>query len=561
MKNKRTVKILNIMLLLLILTGLLGGLFRFMDKLEYDRGNSQVAVVMDYEDAVSMTDRRDIEYDMKVFAAAGFSGILMEPVNDDYDKHTLELLRRAGLASGLLPSNEFEPTSYVRDYLSLGATLPLLVLDSVPGSPSLSELSAAGINIARIEGNPFSIPEGYDKTVSLLRFSPVLSFDEESGYDFAEHEQELLGAIVSRGVRVIYLGYFTDENGQAITDFSVYSAFLRGLADSLKPHGITLGADISSEATQDSDVWVLLICLSVCALIVIMLSGLKRIPALAGLIILGVLLAATVVLWLLNPGLCINLITYAAFLLAPALSMYYLLLRCRSLSLSNGSLSVSSVFFQSLRVIIVAALIGISISLAAGLIDFSPGAATKSLVRAMWIFVPLYTAAVSFRLIYMVEDATLGEYLVSLYYAIFKKKARSVAILLILVTVILLYLFVIRTAPDSLSDYLGVLITKVVPVYPPASEYLLGYPAMAVALVLCSRRMKNGAWAFFMLSGIPASSVAACFSNAALPLGHKLLQAFTGLALGFAFALIIGLILSVIIYQVKLRPKNNWHIY
>lgn len=283
--------------------------------------------------------------------------------------------------------------------------------------------------------------------------------------------------------------------------------------------------------------------------------------SLTGLIILCSLVLLTVLLWIVATSFTVIVMRGLAMLTLPGLSVYFVISRCRVLSLSNGNRSVSSVFFYSLFITLLTGVIAIFSAHLARAIDLSVTWNISPLLKAaVYIVTVLYSCIVLFRLLYLEKGASFADYMASIYFSITKNKARAVAIGLVILTAILLWILVINTSDNSISSTLNSFLSNIFAVYPPSSQYLIGYPSISAALVLCSRRMRAGAWPFVLLSSIIGITAMLSTVSAIVPMRHTFGSMALGLGLGLIISLLVDLAFSLIIRALKLRSSHNWRI-
>ncbi len=357
------------------------------------------------------------------------------------------------------------------------------------------------------------------------------------GYSGAEEIENILyRAVTDRNIRVLWLEPFTDAvSGETVTDGAVYRAALERLAARLQRHGLTLENDFSVLPAHEPALWALMLCafgLSA-ALLLLLVEGFGLRKKTALWLLPVVCLAAALTLGAEREA-SVRIGAFAASVLFPCLAATLLVSRLEkarpaSLARSLGGVAAS------------AALCWL-ISLAGGLFVAAFQSGTRWLLAIdnfrgvkLSLLLPLVYAA------YLIlrRLSTLREICSGKAFPLFLALLAAAAVLLV---------FLLRSgdgvlpvgqaeqrARNALEHWLLV--------RPRTKEFLIGWPCLGLAWIVCQRGAKRRAWPFVLLAAVGFSSVVNSFCHSRTPLWASAVRGGSGLLIGLALALVLTALL------------------
>ena len=352
------------------------------------------------------------------------------------------------------------------------------------------------------------------------------------GYSGAEEIENILyRAVTDRNVRVLWLEPFTDAvTGETVTDGAVYGAMLDSLRARLSRHGLTLGTDFSVLPAHEPALWALVLCaFGLAAALMLLLVegfGLRKKTAVW---LLPVLCLAAALLLGAEREASVRLFSFGAAVLFPCLAATLLIRRlARAQAASLG---------RSLGAVAASAALCWLIVLAGGLFVGAFQSGTRWLLAIdnfrgvkLSLLVPLvYAAYLILRRLSPLREIVSG-------------KAFPVFVIVLAAAVVLI-VFLLRSGDGILpvgqaEQRARNALERWLLVRPRTKEFLIGWPCLGIAWIVCLRAAKRRAWPFVLLAVTGFSSVVNSFCHSRCPLWVSTVRGALGLLIGLAVALV-----------------------
>lgn len=539
-----------------------------LERRAFDEGRSNVAFAMDYNDAADIMPGGEDAFDPAEFSKTGLTAILVPPGEDGYDHNLITGIRNSGMAAGLLPGDA-DCAVYTFEYANTGSDFPVYIADFLPAGHEL--LSGSGIIMALPENSYGELDtrryEGYaGDYIRSMTLRTVLNRAKDGSYDLSEAEEAVMESVIERGVRVVIITPFTGKDANIISDLSVYKTLIEELTKLLNKKEFTVSPEIhGAAAAYDWDGLSLLsLSLGLSAVLLLLVDRIKMLGLkLRGLMLL-VFVIISVLLWQFLRPVCQEAAAFIAYTALPCLAVSFLMSRARTMVLSNGSRSVSSVFFFALGSVSIAAVLSFlgavlgCLAVTAG--NQAYGFAEYRFAAASYIVVFIWLAVQMFRSVYLEKGTPVSDYFASVFYWLGHKKARTVAIAFLLIIALTLWYYVANYYDSTVWKLWISLLERNLPAVPQSAQYLVGYPAAVLSLVLLGRRMRAGAGPFMLISFALPCSIISGFSSASITASYGIRRFVLSFVFGIIASSIVAGIASLIIKLIKLKPAKGWKV-
>ncbi|MGM9671427.1 MAG: DUF5693 family protein [Oscillospiraceae bacterium] len=555
------------LLLLLVAICTFAAFWLLGERIHTERGQKQIDIVMTYEDIVRLADASEMSVQtwMSTLSKAGVRELLVTEAeqNDpavvqDACAGVLELAQVGGLAQGGMYffAAQYDTTAEPGIRSGIGYDE-----ETLPQAQVLSSLQRSGSTLVLVE-NPKQtgciLPDGYSLegyTGNMAKcFWLNMTFRsryQTLGYSCAEEIVNMCyRAVVDRGMTVLWLAPLTDVSGEMVADPAVYTQLLQALATRIAPAGYQYGAASGIAASEVSPVLLIDCGVGVFAAAIVLLGTLVPLRRrwLRGLLLaLGCLESA------------------AGTLLAPEL-------QCTALAL------LASIVFPCL-----------SVTVLSGILRQTP-VGQKPTVKRYLAAVALCTAVTLWGCCYIGAILSGSEYLLvlKLFRGVKLSQLTVYAFAILLLAFVLLHVpgnrlradvqqfrrensrnwtrkvvcvlailaivgivYILRTGDGMLSTSVAEQrvrnwLERVLLYRPRTKEFLIAYPAIAVAYCCAAHRSRLLTWLFGVFGAIGFASVANTFCHIRAHFLVSLCRTGIGLVIGLALGSVILLILRVI---------------
>lgn len=357
------------------------------------------------------------------------------------------------------------------------------------------------------------------------------------GYAGAEEIENILyRAATDRNIRVLWLEPFTDaRSGETVTDGEVYRALLDALRARLQRHGLTLGDTFSVFPAWEPPLLPLVLsAFGVASVGVLLLTegfGLKKRYSLWVLAV-ACILAALLLIAARHAALRVG--AFAAAVLFPCLAVTLLINRLREARLASLSRELASAAG------VAAACFGIS--LAGGLFVGAFQSGVRWLlaidnfrgVKLSQLLPLVYAAFLILRRLSPLREIRSGK--------------RGLIVFALLAAAAAVLLLLLRSGDGTLPVAQAELrarnaLEHFFLVRPRTKEFLVAWPCLGIAWVLCLRGAKRYAWPFALLSTVGFSSVVNSFCHSRAPVWVSTVRGVTAFLIGLAVILVLTALL------------------
>ena len=549
MKNSH--KKLHSIFLLLSLVFALAAIFQLLPRIRLESQEKAIAAVMLQDDIAALAESSDdsIDHWYQTLSDAGLSGVIVPAVQLN-DSAVIDPIKASGLEIAQMggdgsPGLYFAPLEYD--------------IQLSHGVASEAEVASAdsGRTWVMVENNPQTgcvIPDGLDvsdlegpwaKGFYLRQNARARSVTTELA-DAAEVGDILFRAVADRGAQVLWIAPLGDENGIE-SDPQIYESLLERLQTRIERCGYHYGIPNGIEALNIS-LPVLILCgLGIFAAALLLLCLLFPIGNRIAWILYSVCALESVLFGIYKPQLQEILLSLGASIVFPSLSVYYL-----GKQLSEAVKSRHA----SLRLVISTTTVGAMIT---GLGCIYIGAVLGSwryiLVLQVFRGVKLSQAAVYLFAIlvlgWMLLELRGDRKLKSLLPSINRKlMVRVMSVIVILVGIGTIYLM--RTGDgmlnaSALENRFRSALENLILYRPRTKEFLIAWPAIAVAFCFAARKDRLFTWLFGTLGAIGFPSIANTFCH----IRAHFLVSVARTALGLVIGLLIGTVLFILFRPTK----------
>lgn len=544
MKQKHSMHHRVLMLLTLLFA--LAAVFQLQARIRLESGDKAVAVVMLAEDIRQLSE------------AGG------EPIDQWY-----QALADSGLSAVIVPSEQLQNPDATDPIREAGIEIAQLGGDGAPGlyfAPveydiQVSQGKAQIANIApastgrvwtMVENNPQTgcvLPDGFKMTASdgpwvkgfYLRQNVRSRAVTTELNDAQEVGDILFRAVADRGVRVLWIAPLGDEDGLN-TDIQTYTSLLSRLQNRIERCGLQFGIPQGLEALELSPAVLILCGFGIFAAAVLLLGLVFPISERIVWILYAVCVLECVAAGVLKPQIQQMLLALGASIVFPALSVYYLGFR-----LSEAKEHPRASLWGYLRTVLIGALITVL------------GGCYIGAVLGSWNYILVLQVFRGVKLsqitVYLFAFILLGWMLLEL------RKVSSIKLLLpsvdrrllvrVVSVIVILFgvgmIYLMRGGDgmlgvSALESRARAALENFVLYRPRTKEFLIAWPAIALAFCFAARKDRLFTWLFGVLGGIGFASIANTFCH----IRAHFLVSVARTALGLIIGLLIGSLLLIL---------------
>lgn len=550
MKRNRTKQSLVFMFFVLLFA--LAALFQLQARIRTEASDKAVAVVMLQEDVQRLSES---------------SG---ESLDNWY-----QALVESGLAAVIVPEDQLNDTALTSPITQAGLEIAQMGGSGNTGlyfapveydiAVSLGESSAAEIAPADsgrvwvlVENNPQTgcvLPEHYSPTDAdalwakgfYLRQNTRARAVTTEMDDSTEVGDMLFRAVADRGVQVLWIAPLGDESGLN-SNLQTYTDLLGRLQNRIERCGFHFGIPQGMEALNVSAPVLILCGLGIFAATMLLLCLLFPIGKGLAIILYAVCAFQCIIFGIWKSSLQEMLLALGASIVFPALSVYDL-----ANHLSEAKRTQQTSLLNYLKTVLIGAFITM---LGGAYIGAVFGSWRYILVLQVFRGVKLSQFAVYlFSIVLMgmmMLELQKGKSLKALIPAVDKRLVvRVVSVLIILFGVGMIYLM--RSGDgmlgvSSLESKLRAALENLILYRPRTKEFLIAWPAIAIAFCFAVREDRLFAWLFGAMGGIGFASIANTFCHIR---AHFLVSIART-----AFGLIIGLLIGSLLF-ILFRPSKE----
>ena len=538
MKQKQTKHRMALMLLTLLFS--LAAVFQLQARIRLESKDKAVAVVMLAEDVRRLSEAGDESIDQwyRSLADTGLSAVIV-PSEQLQNHEVIDPIQEAGLEIAQLggdgaPGLYFAPVEYDVQ-ISKGKT------QSAEVAPS-----STGRVWTMVENNPQTgcvLPDGFDVTAPDMPWvkgfylrQNVRSRSVATELDDAQEVGDILfRAVADRGVQVLWIAPLGDEDGLN-TDPQTYANLLTRLQSRIERCGLHYGLPQGLEALELSPAVLILCGLGIFAGAVLLLCLLFPIRERIAWILYAVCALECIASAVLRQQLQQVLLAFGASVVFPALSICYLgsrLTEAKEQSHASFPLYMRAVLIGTLITVLGGCYIGAVLGNWRYILVLQVFRGVKLSQIAVYLF--------AFVLLgWMLLELRKFRNLKSLLPSVDRRLlVRVVSVIVIFVGVGMIYLM--RGGDgmlgvSALESRIRAALENWVLYRPRTKEFLIAWPAIALAFCFAARKDRLFAWLFGVLGGIGFASVANTFCH----IRAHFLVSVARTAIGLILGLLIG---------------------
>lgn len=538
MKQKQTKHRMALMLLTLLFA--LAAVFQLQARIRLEAGDKTVAVVMLGEDVRRLSEAGGDSVDQwyQLLADSGLSAVIV-PSEQLQNHEVIDLIQEAGLEIAQLggdgaPGLYFAPIEYDIQ-ISQGKT------QSAEVAPS-----STGRVWTMVENNPQTgcvLPDGFEVVATdgpwvkgfYLRQN-VRSRSVATELDDAQEVGDILfRAVADRGVQVLWITPLGDEDGLN-TDPQTYTNLLTRLQSRIERCGLHYGLPQGLEALELSPAVLILCGLGIFAGAVLLLCLLFPIRERIAWILYAVCALECIASAVLRPQLQQMLLAFGASVVFPALSIDYLgqrLVEAKEQSHASFQGYIRTVLIGTLITVLGGCYIGAVLGSWRYILVLQVFRGVKLSQIAVYLF--------AFVLLgWMLLELRKVHNLKSLLPSVDRRLlVRVVSVIVIFVGVGMIYLM--RGGDgmlgvSALESRIRAALENWMLYRPRTKEFLIAWPAIALAFCFAARKDRLFAWLFGVLGGIGFASVANTFCH----IRAHFLVSVARTAIGLILGILIG---------------------
>lgn len=552
----------------IVLIGIMATMVLLGVRVGTETNNTNVAVVMSYEDAVSLADSGNIPIEacLTHLRDMGVAAIVLSDDGQIFSDQDASIIKDAGLGLILSPTGEM-PLTALNDWkTTLDATYSLYL----SSGGTVKGLADSGLTIGLVEDHsqygPLPIPE-FDSSKATNAMTRVFYLYPEYaarygayGYNGAQEIENILyRAMIDRNVRVLWLTPFVSaDTGAIISNLDEYAQMLSNLQSRIAEHSLTIGKSFGMILPYSPNQIELLISyFGVAAGGVLLLESIINCKRWIRYSLYALAVVATAAGWWLLPLFMQKIVALAAAVIFPCLATRWLVHRVKHHPVGHGfGVVLGEIFLCTAGSLVItlmgAAFVGGILSSSVYMLVIESFSGVK-LSQALPLVFGLYITVR--ELMYR-----RGKPLRTQLSDGISRLRRSGKLLMILSAIMILMgvvFFVLGTGDSgALRGVTSILrfrnwLENCLPVRPRLKEFLMAWPALAVGVYLAGRERQGWAAPFLFMASLGFASVINTFSHIRASVLISLERTMIGVLCGLLLGAIAILVLKLIRQSMK----------